>query len=302
MSITALAGVTFEVRATSAPTGLTGTMRFRILDNSGGTAFGPVTAGITEDPAGSGSYVYTKVGGLTTAGQYTAMWDTGTVTPETTAYEDITITGSVPGTGDDLITLDELRTAMEYPADDTSRDDLAAQLITQASLAITRECQREFVRTDDATRTFLWRRGRRLDLTPFDLRTVTSLTVHAGTAQETTATADTDYRLLPVVNRDGVYMRVEFAPDFDPDVSDYEESFGVARVTIAGAWGYAAAPEPVKRACAVTVASWMAHDVAANALADLDEPRGLAPAPPRQYAIPTPAWRLLSPYMRRTIR
>lgn len=201
----------------------------------------------------------------------------------------------------DLITLDELRTAMEYPVADTSRDDLAEQLIAQASAAIERETQREFTATASATRDFYWTRGAPVWLAPYDLRTVTTITVHPGTAQEDTATANTDYRLKPLVSRDGLYDRIEFAPDYAPDSSDYEETFGQAVVRVAGAWGYPTVPEPVKRACIVTVAAWMAVDVAAHAFPDLDEPRGLAPPAPVQYAIPTPAWRLLSPYMRRTI-
>ena len=83
-------GSSFEARVEAFPTGLTGTVRVRLLNNTGGTTFGPTTAGIVEDPAGSGSYVVT-LAAPTETGEFTVFWDTGTVSPTTTATEELIV-------------------------------------------------------------------------------------------------------------------------------------------------------------------------------------------------------------------
>lgn len=88
-------GSTFEAVLSGAPTGLTGTLGVRLLDNAGAEALARTTSGITEFPAGSG--VYSAV--LTApsaAGQYSIMWDPGSVAPETVALEDLFVTNSAP--------------------------------------------------------------------------------------------------------------------------------------------------------------------------------------------------------------
>ncbi len=88
--VTAPRGTVFEADADGAPTGLTGTMGLRILQGTS-TIVARTTAGITEYPAGSGRYVKNPVAPAA-AGRYQLMWDTGTVSPATTSYEDLIVT------------------------------------------------------------------------------------------------------------------------------------------------------------------------------------------------------------------
>lgn len=91
--IYAAPGASFEARVEGFATGLTGTVGVRLLDNVGGTTTARVTAGIIENPASSGSYVVTMTAPAG-SGQYAVFWDTGTVSPTTTASEDLTVTPS----------------------------------------------------------------------------------------------------------------------------------------------------------------------------------------------------------------
>src|SRR5262245_49894149 len=64
-------------------TGLVGTVRFRLIDNDSTAddpVFGPTTAGIVEDPSGSGSYVWTGTA-PSVQGKYSPAWDKGAGTP-----------------------------------------------------------------------------------------------------------------------------------------------------------------------------------------------------------------------------
>lgn len=79
-----------EATVTGMPTGLTGTIGVRVLDNQGVTTTARTTSGISEYPSGSGFYV-ALLTAPATAGIYTVLWDTGTLSPGTTASEDMTV-------------------------------------------------------------------------------------------------------------------------------------------------------------------------------------------------------------------
>jgi hypothetical protein len=91
--ITCAPSGTFEARADNFPTGLTGTLGVRILDDAGATTTSRVTAGITENPTGSGSYIVTLTAPAI-GGSYSVFWDTGTVSPSTTASEQLSVAGN----------------------------------------------------------------------------------------------------------------------------------------------------------------------------------------------------------------
>ena len=88
-----LSGSSFESRVQGFPAGLVGTVGVQILDNIGGIATARATAGIAEDPAGSGSYTITLTAPVV-LGQYTVMWDTGVIGPSTIAADDLTVTST----------------------------------------------------------------------------------------------------------------------------------------------------------------------------------------------------------------
>lgn len=92
--ITASAVALFEARVIGFPTGELGQVGVRILDNEGGTVLPRTTLGITEDPAGSGSYVVV-LRAPRDAGDYTVFWDWdggSTPIPSHTAGEDLIVT------------------------------------------------------------------------------------------------------------------------------------------------------------------------------------------------------------------
>jgi hypothetical protein len=91
--IVAKAGKQVEATLTGAPTGLEGTIGFQILDNRGGAWTPRFTDGVHEYPAGSGFY-YAVLIAPTVVGQYSVLWDTGTISPDTTASEDLVVTSS----------------------------------------------------------------------------------------------------------------------------------------------------------------------------------------------------------------
>jgi hypothetical protein len=134
MSIYALPGATFEAALDGAPTGLTGTLGVRILDTPAGTSIlARTTAGIVEQPAGSGLYAVALTA-PSTAGTYSVVWDTGGGSP-TYAREDLVVTVTIPApvatSGPSYTTPDAVRS--ELGVDSTTlTDDAAGALILTA--------------------------------------------------------------------------------------------------------------------------------------------------------------------------
>lgn len=86
-------GDLFEEVVGNQPTGLAGVIGVRIVDNTGTTTDPRRTAGITEQPAGSGIYVVVLTAPSTT-GQYSMIWDTdpgGVITPENSTIHALTV-------------------------------------------------------------------------------------------------------------------------------------------------------------------------------------------------------------------
>jgi hypothetical protein len=108
------------------PTGLTGTLGVRIIDNAGATTIARVTAGIAEYPAGSGIYAKTLTS-PGTAGQYTIVWDDA---DDHWAVEDLLVTteetSAIIGSGHLYVTADDLKEILAI-ANETYAD-LAIQI------------------------------------------------------------------------------------------------------------------------------------------------------------------------------
>lgn len=311
--IRATPGQSIESTTTGAPTGLVGTIGVRIVDGVGGTTLARSTSGIVESPASSGIYTATLTA-PTTAGTYVIVWDTGGGTPEWAADDLLvayTAASDAAPSGDDLCTLADVRLALELADAATERDDLIAALVTDASRVIARACQRQFAPQTALTKRFMWERPALarstwqiipwnaesvVDLAPYDLRTVTSITFHPGTASEFTL-ATGDYLLEPVTPQDGVYTRIRLRRGLNIGVALSAYDFGVVLIDINGDWGFAAVPDVIKRATIITVMSWLRRDVAEFGFND-SAPPGIAPMASPVYAIPPAAWRLISTYKR----
>ena len=197
----------------------------------------------------------------------------------------------------DLCSLTDVRSEAEIPASDTSRDTLIGGLITAASDAIMKEVDREFAPAS----TGVTRRFRvdnyGLNLAPYDLRSVTTMTLHPESTSPQTLTANTDYELTPVNSSSGTFQSVRFSSyRSDLLVSDHTYRFGFAQVDITGNWGFASVPTVVNRAAVLTVLAWIRRDVAALGLSndfDVSQPQS-----PTTFGIPYEARRLLASYYR----
>lgn len=299
----------FETTVEAMPTGLAGTIGVRVInDATGATVVARTTAGIAEFPAGSGFYTATLTAPAV-AGQYSAFWDTGVVSPTTTAAENLTVaTTATVASGIDLCTLADVREFLELPTSDTSRDVRIQTSITQASEHIINDVKLELApATADQARAFLVDPRKQVDgqvllrLLPNVLRSVTTLKLHPEEASlTTTLDANTDYMLRPLEPSDGVYTDVRFLNGLSYG-STFYSGFDFCKAEIRGAWGYANVPTDVRNACIETVASWLRRDVAAFNIDEIDDPRQLAPNPALVYSIPPSALKKLRPYRRLTM-
>lgn len=205
----------------------------------------------------------------------------------------------------DLTTLAAVRTRLELPAADTSRDTLISALITSASDAIMREVDREFAPATSGTPTTRRRRiyptkrvdgSLYVDLAPYDLRSVTTMTLHPEESSPTVLTATTDYILGPPEAPLGVYTYVLLRNTLTLS-STLLNRFGFAYLDIAGQWGFASVPSDVAEACIDAVTSWLRRDTVSFGF-DESEGRGLAPLRQGTYSLPTAALKKLAPFRR----
>lgn len=203
----------------------------------------------------------------------------------------------------DLTTLASVRTRLELPAADTSRDALISAYITSASDAIMREVDREFApATSSATRRRRVYPDKRVDgsvlveLAPYDLRTVTTMTLDPEESSPRVLTANEDYVLCPVEAPQGVYTYVLLSNRLSYN-STVLRNFGFCYLDIAGAWGFASVPSDVAEACIDTVVSWVRRDFSGFSEFPADG-RELAPFPQGTYSIPLAALKKLAPYRR----
>lgn len=190
----------------------------------------------------------------------------------------------------DLCTLADVRTFLQKPAGDTGQDAVISSLITRASTAILKDCQREFapVTTSEA-RTFAYDGRGRLSLAPYDLRSVSLIRMDTDDSSPTTITSD-QYRLWPRPAVNGTYLTILF----DGTVGGTRNNWRDRLVEVTGAWGFAAVPDDVKHAAVVTTAIWLRRDVAAfSSTFNLDEDRVERPE-----TLPSSVRAMLAPYRR----
>jgi hypothetical protein len=241
-----------------APTGLVGTLTWKLLNADGTVVTAATTAGITEIEPSVYRHSFTSP---STEGDYLIIWTNGS----TRIPEELTVTWSTPEfaatAGGNLTTLEAVRAFMQKGATDTAQDDLIEALIPAASRVIMQWTGREFApATASATRKFAYRGGGFLDLAPYDLRSISSAQVDTNTTSATTLAATTDYAFSPLNSQDGVYTALTFPSltVFDrPGQDSYRE------ISITGAWGFAEVPADVQHWCNVTIVMWLRDDVSA---------------------------------------
>ena len=294
-----------EIVTDGFTTGLTGTIGYRIRDNQGADTTARTTAGIVEDIASSGIY-RANITSPAAQGQYTIVWDAAGVY----ATEDLIVTSTTPGgalpSGNDLCTIADVKNSLEPAIASTTRDPLIQTLITAASDKIMDWCEREFAPvTASAARRFDVPLGQNpdggwvADLSPYDLRTATTVTLHPESTSPVVVAA-TDYSLEPFSNADNVYYKIRLSPYLSM-TSSFAIRFGYAQVSITGAWGFAAVPARVNRACVLAVRSWLRQNPAAYAFPDTNMVDGVQPEAPQTYTLPGGTLMLLDHYKRAAV-
>ncbi|HET9199243.1 MAG TPA: hypothetical protein VFN92_13435 [Solirubrobacterales bacterium] len=148
----------------------------------------------------------------------------------------------------DLTTLEALKRYLGREGSDEAgqtSDELLKQLISAASGQITRFASREFVASEDGEeRAFAHDGGRFLDLAPYDLRSVDTITVTRDGSS--TVLEAGQFGLRPLPAPDGVHQWIQLADD--P---------GESEITIKGAWGFEQVPADVANWTHLTVAEWL---------------------------------------------
>ena len=154
-------GATAFSELDGAPTGLIGTIGFRIIRKSDNVEVAPRTiAGIVESPAGSGRYQATFTA-PTAKGDYTVFWDLGTVTPETTTSDDLVVTNNlaeiIEGEPGRILTLEEYRTRRQLTEASTERDEALEAALASAEDSVLQYTGRDFTTAQGVeTREFPW--------------------------------------------------------------------------------------------------------------------------------------------------
>lgn len=158
----------------------------------------------------------------------------------------------------DLVTVEQVKEALELPSADVDLDQLLPDYITQASRVILDYTKREFAPASTvATRRFKVI-GYKVDLAPYDLQSATQVALHPETDSPTilVAGANTGYTLQPVSPERGVYQSIQLS-GYLIIISQTLMAFGYALMDVTGTWGFPTVPGPVQRACIETVGSWV---------------------------------------------
>lgn len=198
----------------------------------------------------------------------------------------------------------DVKAALEITT--ASYDSLISSLISSASSAIAERYQREFLGPGSnsaggaGTRSFRVR-GLLVDLAPFDLRTPGAVVLDPEETP-TTLVRNSDYVLEPLggARLGGSFQTLRLSGRLS-FTSTLVEEFGFAQIQVAGDWGcYAGTTtldDTVKRACVLTVASWLDRGVDAYA-AGVADGREIRPDQGTTFAIPASAHHLLQPWAR----
>lgn len=309
-------GAPFQAVLDGAPTGKTGEVGIRLLrDSDGSTAIARTTANITELLTGSGIYLAKGLVAPTIAGNYTIVWDDGSVGPTTATTEEMVVTSTspvatLPNPGD-LCTLAEVKALLKLAR--TDQDELLQTLITPASRAVIRWTDREFAPiTIKETRSFEWDwEGELCSLAPYDVQAKTeergARTYKVPAIYEVAVDSDhwgdnndrvepyvlssEEWREWPQPPRDGTYLSLRLRP--------YAAVLGRVvwenrRLLVTADWGFPSVPEDVAKATAFVVKHWLESNAAALPRPDQDPNMNDVP----KRGIPMESMQILEHYKR----
>lgn len=182
----------------------------------------------------------------------------------------------------------------------TGTNDQIDAMIAAVLPRVSNHYGREFMPHATATRTFEVR-NRLVSLGAYDLRTVTTMTLHPEATTPTVLTADSDYALMPAA-LGGTYSGVRLSGALTLRSSDFAAKFGYAQLEIAGAWGIwattAEVPADIQEAAVECVCSWLDQPSSVIAGIDSGDARAVMPGIPQTWDIPASAHRKFMPYNR----
>jgi hypothetical protein len=161
-----------------------------------------------------------------------------------------------------LVTLQEAKDRLGVTDED--RDDRLVEFINEVSRLVMQTTGREYAPpAASSARIARIKNGSSVvDLYPYEARSVTSVTIAAGTDDEYVVPT-TDWQLAPVVAPDGVYDRIQLAQGVT-----VSSQFHEVPVTVVGTWGWPAVPNDVKGWVLEMVEDRWKQDVAFYADAD----------------------------------
>lgn len=251
-------GVAFDLTGCS--------VKFKMRLDSGSSLKVDAAGQVVSAPAGTVRYDWAAPD-VDAPGFYVGWWEVTFASGKKQDSDEfpIELREHAPSAGQ-LITLEQARRYLQKEGGKRGQDQEISDAITEASRQIMQFCEREFTPpVAAATRRFRLELEDPLsvDLCPFDLRSVTSVTLHPE-ASTPKVLAASEYQLEPLDGYYpyGVYNRILLSR-LTVVVSQHTINFGHALVDVGGAWGFLTVPEDVQHWCKVTVWSWIRGEVQA---------------------------------------
>jgi hypothetical protein len=163
----------------------------------------------------------------------------------------------------DLTTLANVRAFLQKQGADQGQDEVIQALITQASVALARYTERQFVEESATTKVFEVDQNYEsvISFAPYELQSLETLKLDTDTESPVELTPE-QFRLWPKPNPDGTYFGVRINPY--QTVSSASFRWGTRReMSVKGTWGLPSIPIDIVQWANVTVSLWLKRDVAA---------------------------------------
>lgn len=256
----ALPGAAFETTISGAPTGVP--MGVQILADDGTVVAPRVLA--DEVLAGSGVYA-AALTSPTTEGTYIILWDSGAITPTTTATDVLHVTYTRPTSlpsSPDFLTLDEYKSFMGIQANDTRKDAQVTALIPSVMRAVSTYTGRNFVIAagTPTPRQFTYEGEWIIDID--DAVTVTAVSTDYGVPGQTYTLDTNQWTAMPqddsevlyyLLLHGGPYFGVSPEMGFERNLDQYQFTGKRPLITVTADWGWPSIPDDVKLAAALTL-------------------------------------------------
>lgn len=155
----------------------------------------------------------------------------------------------------DLTTLEDVRLHQQRTdSGNTTQDAILSALIVTASAMVEDWTQRRFTEggsvATPVARLFRYDGQGVLNLAPFDLQSLSGVTIDSDTDTPTDLTDD-QYKLWPIPAEHGVYSHLHLRGL--PVARGFSGSPEYREVEVSGVWGWDAVPDPVERATIMLV-------------------------------------------------